>query len=256
MTPTTTHPSLSIARGPRSALLLFASALAACAAQPDPCPAPVPPAIASPRGDTISFASGSGTSARVTRAVAPDGSETLHGETDLSLGASSRRCIVEDVSLDARGSLVRADVSTAASCDAAPETLAHLDPASGVARVTTPAGGDDAPRLRLAGASSGMSAPWIYTPQVVPGRAVTTPVAAWVAFRAAAVSPSLTLIELELRRAWRVPRDQIVVPTEAGATVVLGDDGADVWGGFVQRLHLADYDVTLVRSPGGAEPAI
>jgi hypothetical protein len=210
-------------------------------------------------GDTISFGSSVGTSARVTRAVAPDGSETLHGETELSLRTGTRRCIVEDVRLDARGRLVQADVTTAASCDAAPETRAHLDPAAGVARVTTQTGDDAAACLRISGVSGGAAPPaasWIYTPEVLPGRTVTTPVAAWVAVRAAATSPSLLLVELELQQAWQVPRDQVVVTTEIGSTVVLGNDGADVGAGFVEGIRMADYGVTLVRVPSSGEPAI
>jgi hypothetical protein len=229
MKPTATLRPSSIPSRRWPALALVASALAACATTPDPCQAPPPPPIGPSTAGTISFASGTGTIARVTRVVAPDGSETLHGETELLLGTTSRRCVVEDVSLDARGSLVRADVSTAATCGAAPETRSHLDPT---------------------GEGSREASAWIYTPEAFPGHAVTTPVAAWVAFRAAAVSPSLTLIELERRKVWRVPRDQVVVPTEIGATVVLGNDGADVRAGFVEELRMTDYGVTLVRVPG------
>lgn len=250
-------PTKTIPPGRGLALAALAAALAACATTPDPCATPSPSAIPPPAVDTLSFVGGAGASARVSRVVAPDGSETLHGETELSLSASSRRCIIEDVRLDARGSLVRADVSTAASCDAAPETVAHLEPARGLACVTTAQAGDGAAfHLRIPGVSGEAAASWVYTPQVLPGRAVTTPVAAWVAFRAAAVSPSLTLVALELRQVWRVPRDQVVVPTETGATVVLGYDGSDVRAGFVERLRLADYDVTLVRVPGSGDLAI
>jgi hypothetical protein len=187
-----------------------------------------------------------GTSARVTRSRAADGSETLHGETDLTFGAHARRCIVEDVSLDARGQLTQADVAVGDSCAGPADASAHLDPAGGVVRVTTPAGVVE----RRAPSAS----PWVYTPEVLPDRALTTPIAAWVAARAAALSPTVTLVQLERRQVWRVPSDQVVVATELGSTVVLGDEGADVEGGFVDRIRMPDYAMTLVRTQRGGEP--
>jgi hypothetical protein len=245
-------PSRSLA----TALLGFA--LAGCATAPearlerDACAAP-----ASAPGAIIDFVGGPGTSARVRRVVAPDGSETLHGETELSLGATTRRCIVEDVSLDAHGRLLRADISAAASCDAEPETRAHLEPAVGIARVATRA----ASGLRswtpaVAQSLTPSSTPWIYTPEALPGRAATTPVAAWVALRAAALSPLVRLVQLERREAWLVPREQVAVPTELGTTVVLGNDGADVGSGFVERIRMTDIALTLVRVPTGGEASI
>jgi hypothetical protein len=232
---------------------LLALALGACATAPDPCPSPPSPPRAAP---SMSFASGGGSVARVTREAGPDGSETLHGETELVLNTSAKRCLVEDVILDADGRLLRADITAGPSCDGAPSFHAHLDPARGIAQVTTESGALETCRDGAAGGRVPPGAPWIYTPEALPGSAATTPVAAWVALRAAVLSPTLTLIELEKRQAWRVPRDQVMVPTELGATVVLGSDGAEVNAGFVRRIRLADYGVTLVRIPGEGEPAI
>jgi hypothetical protein len=193
----------------------------------------------------MTFAGENGARARVTRTLAPDGSETLHGETDLALDARTWRCVVEDVRLDAGGRLASADIAVGSSCTAEPESRTHIDPARGVVSVTTGAGTVEqrAPR----------GTPWIYTPEVLPGRALVTPVAAWVAARAAAAAPALTLVQLERRQAWRVPGDQVAVATELGTTVVLGGDGADVDQGFVQRLRMLDDGVTLVSVPSGEE---
>jgi len=228
----------------RAAIALLGFPLAACTPAEDPRPAPRP--AASPPGEVVVFASSEGARARVTRVASLDGGETLHGETELWLGATTRRCIIEDVRLDPRGRLLQADLSTAASCDAEPEVRAHLEPARGI--VTTRAGVQDP--------IPPSAAPWIYTPEALPGRAVTTPVAAWVALRAAASSPWLTLVQLERGRVWRVPSEQVVVPTERGTTVVLGHDGAEVGAGFVERVSMTDDGVTLLRTPCRGEPAI
>jgi hypothetical protein len=193
------------------------------------------PLATAPGSDEITFESGGGTRARVTRRPAADGSESLHGETEIALGPQEARCIVEDVALDPQGRLVQAEVTAAPSCGAEPDARAHLDPS----------GGDPSER-----------APWIYTPELLPGRAVATPVAAWVAFRAAGLSSELTLVQLEKRRAWQVPSDQIAVPTELGTTVVLGNDGADVGAVFVNRVGLADVGATLVCVGRTGEPTI
>jgi hypothetical protein len=115
------------------------------------------------------------------------------------------------------------------------------------------AGDENGARVAIPGAER-PNAPWIYTPALLPGRPLTTPVAAWVALRAAAISPSLTLIELEHRTAFRVPSDQVAVPTELGTTVVLGNDGADVGAGFVERIRMGREGVTLVSLDETAKP--
>jgi hypothetical protein len=235
--PSTVPPIASALRSitPVPWLLL---ALAACAQSPTPghgtCPAPAPEGA-------MTFTGERGARAHVTRSIQPDGSEVLHGETEIALGSGGRRCIVEDAHLDRTGRLSSADVASG-TCGAAPESRFHLDPARGVVR--TGAGEWTAPR----------ASPWIYTPEALAGHAVATPVATWVAARAGAASPTLTLVQLEQGRASRVPVDQVAIPTELGTTVVLGGDGADVGSGFVDRVRLLDESVTLTRVPCGEEP--
>jgi len=193
-------------------------------------------------GDAFVFVGGAGSSARVTRARTPGGGEVLHGETDLALGAHARRRRVEDVTVDARGWLVSAEVHVTGGLDAAADARLSLDPSHGMVRVASAAGS----RAWTAPAD----APWVYAPPGVADQEIATPVAAWVAQRAAAAAPSVRLIERARGRSWLVPREQIAVETEAGTTVVLGGDGADSDGLFVERVRSAAFAVTFVRVPG------
>ena len=240
----TTTTLLSFVIRPRAALVPCLSLWLAACAGPAPIDRDACAATAAECGMT--FAGEHGARGRVTRARAPDGSETLHGETDLAIDARTWRCVVEDVRLDAGGRLASADVAVGATCTGESESRAHLDPARGIVRVTTRAGTveEHVPT----------GAPWIYTPEVLPERALTTPVAAWVAARAAAAAPMITLVQLERRRAWRVPGDQVAIGTELGTTVVLGGDGADMAHDFVQRVRMVDEGVTLVRVPRIGDP--
>lgn len=186
--------------------------------------------------------SGPGATARVTRGVAPDGAESLHGEMELDLGEGGRRRVVEDASLDARGRLVAASITV--TRDHAPEAWLQLDAARGVVRVLTPEG--------LTEHRAASDAPWIYAPPAGPERTVATPVSAWIALRAAASSPELRLVQLDLREGWLVPRDQVAIPTELGVTAVIGDHGADASDGFIQEIRLNAPRTTLHRaSPEG-----
>lgn len=196
-------------------------------------------------GDTFVFVAGAGSGARVTRSPTVGGGEALHGETELSLGARARRRIVEDVALDARGWLVSAEIRVTGGLDhegAAEETRMSLDAARGTVRVSSAAG--------VEAWSAPLDAPWVYAPPGAAGQEIATPVAAWVALRAAAASPWLRQIERARGRAWLVPREQIALQTEAGTTVVLGGDGADTDGLFVERVRSAAYAMTFVRVPG------
>jgi hypothetical protein len=222
----------------RPSVLLALCSLAACATAPDVRPES---SSACGSGEAIAFYSGTGTGARVTRTALPDGSERLHGETEIVLGARSKRCVVEDVTLDPRGRLTRGEIAVAASCAGDPEARVTLDPASGT--------------VASAGArwSVPTDAPWVYAPEVVPGKITVTPVSAWVARRAAIASPALVEVRLAHNDAWKVPSEQIAVPTENGTTIVLGGDGADVSPSFVERIRMVDYGVTLVRAAGAGQ---
>jgi hypothetical protein len=194
-----------------------------------------------PVTQAISYVGGAGSRAHVSRARTPDGGELLRGETVLSLGASAGRCVIEDVTLDARGHLTRAEITVAAACNRAPEQRLILDPSRGEVRAT--AGG------ATWVSSVPADAPWVYTPP----SSVATPVSAWVAARAAKAG-AVRQIE-PTGGAALVERDQIAVETERGLTVIVANDGADVDASFVEQVRLSDYGVTLVRVPASAVPA-
>lgn len=189
------------------------------------------------------FVGGAGSGARVTRTIVSTGGEALHGEVDIALGARARRHIVEDVELDARGWLTRAQITVTVEPGGEAEARLTLDPQSGI--VTAQAAGVTqtwrAP----------VNAPWVYAAPGAAGQEIPTPVAAWVTLRAAQAAPSVHQIDRTARRAWSVPREQIMIPTESGTTVVLGGDGADVDERFVERVRSTTYGITLVRAPRG-----
>ncbi|UQA62930.1 hypothetical protein [Polyangium aurulentum] len=182
--------------------------------------------------DVFFFAGSAGTSAHVTRKIAADGAETLHGETEIAIG-ESRRVIVEDVTIDANGHLERAEVAVVGGEGGETRVHMRLDPSRGIAEVRSI---DGASTWRMPSEE-----PWVYAPWSQ-GGSTATPVSAWVAMRAAVASPWARVVMPEARAGVLSPRDQIAVPTEAGTTVVLGRDGADVDGTFVARLHVGGSD--------------
>jgi hypothetical protein len=183
--------------------------------------------------DVFFFTGGAGTSAHVTRKIAADGTETLHGETEVALGESSRRIIVEDVTIDARGHLERAEIAALDGEAGETRVYMRLEPSRGIAEVRSI---DGASTWRMP-----KEEPWVYAPWSR-GGSTATPVSAWVAMRAAVASPWARVVVPEARAGVLSPRDQIAVPTEAGTTVVIGRDGADVDGTFVARLHVGGGD--------------
>jgi hypothetical protein len=224
------------------AALLGLSLLAGCGAPSDSRSDEASAAAAPAKTDTFVFASDSGTQARVRRTVRSNGAETLHGETDVVLGATARRRIVEDVLLDAHGRLAYANITVSGANPGDPSVHLELDRAEGKARMTTPEGSRS---FRIS-----TDAPWVYAPWA-PGLSTATPVSAWVARRAATMSPAVWMVEPVAQRGWLVPCDQVALETEAGTTVVLGGDGADVDGAFVEQIRLAGQDepITRVRGP-------
>jgi len=174
-----------------------------------------------------------GSKARVTRTRAADGSEKLSGETVFVHEGAARQTVIEDVTLDAEGRLLRAEITTS---DGASREVVRLDAARGRVEVMAGVFGSS---FRLQS-----DAPWVYAPSSA-GRTLATPVSAWVARRAPETAPWLNLVSAHERRGYSVARDQLVVPTEEGTTVVLGTNGADVDQVFVQEIR-----------PGGGESAL
>jgi hypothetical protein len=207
-------------------------------------PAPAPGAVARAEATSVErfvFAGSAGSEAVVTRAAGPAGGEVLHGEVELRLGARARRRVIEDVLLDARGRLVRAEITVHGDRGADPERHLSLDAVAGTVRLVG-ASGTTAFRAPT-------DAPWIYAPEALAGHPMPTPIAAWVARRAAALAPAARAIEPASQRAPLVSADQIAVPTEAGTTVVVGGEGADVDELFVAEVRSPTHGITLLRSP-------
>jgi hypothetical protein len=223
----------TIPAGVRSSIVAIAIALVAsgCRESPEPRPEPREGRDA----PTFSYAGAGGASARVTRTTTPDGGERLRGETQVPFDAHAGRCVHEDVTLDARGRLVRAEISVAADCDRPADERMILDVASGEVHTTT---GSTTVTRRVP-----QDAPWVYAPPA----AIATPVSAWVTAKASASAPAVRQVRADSNHAALVPREQIAIETERGLTVIVGNDGADVDAAFVEQVRVADYGVTLVR---------
>lgn len=231
---------------PTLALSVAAAALTAGALSLGGRAAPAPPSGPVARAEAAAverfvFAGSAGSEAVVTRAPGAAGGEALHGEVELRLGARARRRVIEDVLLDARGRLVRAEITVHGDRGADPERHLALDAVAGTVRLVDATG--------TTAWTAPTDAPWIYAAEALAGHPLATPVAAWVARRAAALAPAVRAIEPGSRRAPLVPAEQIAVPTEAGTTVVVGGEGADVDELFVAEVRSATHGITLLRSP-------
>jgi hypothetical protein len=182
-----------------------------------------------------------GSQSRVERVVSRDGADVLHATTELAPADGAPTRIEEWVRLDAAGRLVRAEIARVGGQPAGSWDRLVLDAATGTIAATRRGQTD---RWTVA-----TGAPLVYAGLLDGrGKIVATPVAAWIAFRATALSPQVRVLFLDARRSYLAPRDQVAVPTEIGTTVVLGDDGADVDGsGFVARVRVATLGTTLSR---------
>ena len=181
--------------------------------------------------------------------------ERLVGLTELGTGER----LVEEATIDPSGRLVdaRATVTGVAVADEpAPVTRVAFEPAQGAITATTPD--------RYVDWHVPNDLPWVWVPLLIargsagtgiPGP-VVTPLGAWVAVRAAQAGQAVRLLDFTALEAHTLVADQLVVPDGASATVVLGDDFADVDGGKIRRLHLAALGSTLeildARAPSSA----
>jgi hypothetical protein len=216
------------------ALALSACSLAACsqeAAAPPSAPAPV-------EHRAYRYDGVSGTS-QVTHEKAADGQESLRGTTDLAAGSGNAPMFArETVRLDAQGRLGHAEIIVGERGAAVQYTL---DPSRGAVHVVRPG----APAVDWLVPND---APWMYAPNPDDeGTFIATPVAAWVALRAASASDVVRVLEPEQRRTYLLTVDQVVVPTEHGTTVALGSDGVDADAQFISELRLLHGAVTLAR---------
>jgi hypothetical protein len=216
------------------ALALSACSLAACSQEGgSPPSAPGPVEHRAYRYDGVS-----GTS-QVTHEKAADGRESLRGTTDLAAGRGNGAMFArETVSLDAQGRLGHAELIVGERGAAVQYTL---DPSRGAVHVVRP--GVPTVDWRVPN-----DAPWMYAPSPDDeGAFIATPVAAWVALRAASTSDVVRVLEPEQQRSYLMTVDQVAVPTEHGTTVALGSDGADADAQFISELRLLHGAVKLAR---------
>lgn len=223
------------------AIALCALALAACvsdAASPSVTSTPVA------RAHAYRYEGQAGLG-QVTRTQAVDGVEALRGTLEVSSPRvnSERPRSTETVTLDAHGLLRQAEIVIETAGARASYTLY---PSRGVVHIE---------RMGSAPVEWAVpsDAPWVYAPAASgEGNLVVSPVAAWVAFRAARSAPVVRVLQPEQQRSYLAPIDQVVVPTERGATVTFGYDGVDVDDQFISELRLSRGLVLLSRSDLGA----
>jgi hypothetical protein len=185
-------------------------------------------------------------SSHVTRSQNGDQEETLRGNTDIP-GSSGRLHVTETATLDQRGQLVSARLT--ASRPRAPVSAVILEPRA--ARVRIVRDGLATVEWRVPA-----DAPWIYQGTAgADGLLASTPVAAWVAARAARVSPVVRVLVPERLQSYLVPIDQVAIATETGTTVVLDSDGIDIGADFVSEVRLTDRSLTLKCADLASDPA-
>src|SRR5262249_16808782 len=147
------------------------------------------------------------------------------GETEIA-GSDGVVIVTEDATLDPLGHLLKAEVSIKKAREARASARAIFDRSQRTARIEAP------------GEASVVSVPdggpWAYLPlSDAAGRAVATPVSAWIALRAAQGARLVRVISPGARSSYLGFSDQITQPTEAGLTVVLGADTADARTTFI-----------------------
>jgi hypothetical protein len=226
---------------------LLCAPLLICGCSRDP--APAQGAAAAPSPTRSYHYSGRGAFSRVEQRVAPNGAQQLQSDTLISsgAGASSVR-LVESASLDEAGRLVHADICR--SVAGVQQVCFRLDQPSGVVRIERT--GAEPFEWRVPA-----DAPWVYQGSSREGgELVSTPLAGWIAARAARSSESETVRVLEpgRQRSFVAPIDQVAVATEQGTTVVLGGDGIDLREGFVEEVRLIDRGTTLNLLPPPPDP--
>ncbi|WP_438030534.1 hypothetical protein [Sorangium sp. So ce233] len=184
------------------------------------------------------FFGAAGAQSRVERRIRPDGSETLSSETRPSRAEPNRGpaaagalppggVLHEYAELDASGRLVYADVSLSDAGGVVKRMI--LDPQHGAAL------------LRRAGLASGfVRIPTGEATIYAPVSSTVTPVAAWVARRAAQAAPSIRLFDHVAAASHEILSDQIVVEDGRDTFVVLGDAALSVDDEFITSLPLGE----------------
>ncbi|WP_437563996.1 hypothetical protein [Sorangium sp. So ce542] len=199
------------------------------------------------------FFGSAGAQSRVERAIRPDGSETLSSETRLSPADAGQGSAAggapptggvlrEYAELDPSGRLVYADVSLSDAAGVVKRMI--LDPQHGAAL------------LRRAGRASGfVRIPTGEATIYAPVGAIVTPVAAWVARRAALAAPSVRMFDEGTAESHAVLSDQLVVEDGRDTFVVLGDAALSADDEFITSLPLGAAASATACEAGGSGAA-
>ncbi|WP_437738096.1 hypothetical protein [Sorangium sp. So ce1335] len=199
------------------------------------------------------FFGAAGAQSRVERRIRPDGSETLSSETRRSraeagggpAAAGALRpggVLREYAELDAAGRLVYADVSLSDAAGVVKRMI--LDPQHGAALLRRAGQAPGFVRIPTGGAT-------IYAPV----GSMVTPVAAWVARRAAQAAPSARLFDDVTAESHEILGDQLVVEDGRDTFVVLGDAALSVDEEFITSLPLGDAAMETACEEGGSVAA-
>lgn len=221
----------------RLVAVLLSLAYTACSREAAPPPLRAPSLV---HAQSYQYA-GSGSSSRVTRETAADGQETLSGTTELGAGTNSatRTRSIETALIDEGGRLSHAEIVT--SRPGTGDVRFVLDAREGTVRIEHHRSAPVEWRVPV-------DAPWLYVPASgADGELVVTPVAAWIALRAASKARVVRVLEPEHQESNLLTIDQVVVATERGTTVALGYDGVDIDQRFITELRLVQRSVTLSR---------
>ncbi|MFT3771184.1 MAG: hypothetical protein QM820_37695 [Minicystis sp.] len=217
----------SLARG-LAVAAFFGQSVSACASPRASAPDTL-------RAESYAFTDPNGVTGSVFRAVAANGAEALRGVTEVPAEGGALR-VVEDATLDAAGHLVRAEIVISRGCDGPVEEHVVLDRARGTVQTATPGGSVEWPVPR--------DAAWVLSPL---GRGPATPITAWIGARAAGDGESVRVIVTDRRSSYRAPAEQVAIPHERGATVVLGDAVAEMDAAFVRGVRSLDGSTMLGR---------
>lgn len=190
----------------------------------------------SARTSESAFAFGTGSvraESRVSRAVAANGNEVLHGTTEVRLEGEPHPLVIEETAeIDASGKLLLATAELRSGRRGQDLVRSvRIDAQSGV--VTT---NDRHGESLLAVA---VDQPWVYEGlfgDVSPVMGSATAVQAWVAKRAADAGSKVRAVDVGARRSFVTLADQVVIDDAPRKLVILGDEVIEVDSDFVRSL--------------------
>lgn len=190
----------------------------------------------SSRTSESAFAFGTGSvraESHVSRALAPNGNEVLHGTTEVRLAGEAHPLVLQETAeIEASGRLLFA-TSELRSGRRGQDLVrsVRIDPQSGVVTLR------DARGERLIPVA--LDHAWVYDglfADVSPLMSSATAVQAWVAKRAAEAGSKVRVVDVSGRRTFVTLADQVVMDDSPRKLIVLGDEVIEVDSDFVRSL--------------------